>query len=820
MTYNSGDDSKSVRSYRSTHSTRSSVLERAREYNHRLNQQKTSRSKSLERQEQEPSEVSAASGTPRSQSVGRMSSESGQQNHHQGNRPATRERAMASIQRESMGMNRHINTGNNDTTPINNNNNNNTMATEERRSSNGSHNAAASSGRRASSGQRSSPINVDAAQGTPRSRASASSAHSSHVSRPKPTTPRMSDTPSSDPYNVGRSSSRSSYGSGYPQQQQPPQQNHQQQQPTPTANRRNQAPTPRESPNRSRMAQQQQPTPTTATTATHNNNEEPQQHEAVVTPELLVDALSGHEDGLLAIAERLMEHYDSGYDVMGEAIIDAFADVQKLFQHVVEAAHMEGAAFESSRREEEMAELRQRAAAGDLANSAIQSPSNQSNNNSNANGGGANNGQPTRHDEFIDQDVKDILSEAIRNGATFRNSGRFTDCFKMYEAACQNSSAMLPVDSDHRGRLQLSIARAESMSHERACAILRYAMDDLLRSGIRPGQTVTLPDPSQRADVVLNRNQPSVSGLAGHQSSEEALNSLVEEMREVMNAPVYNNTPLQSVAQRFLSALNDAQKAQSKNEEKLEQNLAKLKGDFLLARAEWEEKLNSSQETAEVFKTKYSKLKQSMGMNNGGASTGDRSVAAGDNASITYLEHARSALASQQQRMNTSLSGGAGGGDEDRSTHGAGGYSSIRASAPRAGSQVSLGSGLANHARSIVGSFACAGGNPRSGGVVAHEMAENRDAEIREMAFRHDSGMRDRDRRRTDKRNSGAGSGAEGHGNISMSYSDRSFNTSDTQSQSTAGQRRTPHSVASGSTRSKSSRSFREYSRSPQRVDF
>lgn len=60
----------------------------------------------------------------------------------------------------------------------------------------------------------------------------------------------------------------------------------------------------------------------------NNNNNGP-----VVTPELLVDALSGHEDGLLAIAEKLMEHYDAGYDVMGEAIIDAFADVQKLFQH-------------------------------------------------------------------------------------------------------------------------------------------------------------------------------------------------------------------------------------------------------------------------------------------------------------------------------------------------------------------------------------------------------------------------------------------------------------------------------------------------------
>jgi hypothetical protein len=52
-----------------------------------------------------------------------------------------------------------------------------------------------------------------------------------------------------------------------------------------------------------------------------------------------------------------------------------------------------------------------------------------------------------------------------------------------------------------------------------------------------------------------------------------------------MSAPVYNNTPLQNVAKRFLAALADAQKQQQKNEEKLEQNLAKLKGDFLLARA-------------------------------------------------------------------------------------------------------------------------------------------------------------------------------------------------------------------------------------------
>jgi hypothetical protein len=39
------------------------------------------------------------------------------------------------------------------------------------------------------------------------------------------------------------------------------------------------------------------------------------------------------------------------------------------------------------------------------------------------------------------------------------------------------------------------------------------------------------------------------------------------------------------VARRFWMALNDAQKSQQKNEERLEQNLGKLKGDYLLARA-------------------------------------------------------------------------------------------------------------------------------------------------------------------------------------------------------------------------------------------
>jgi hypothetical protein len=310
-----------------------------------------------------------------------------------------------------------------------------------------------------------------------------------------------------------------------------------------------------------------------------HKNDEP--HEAVVTPELLVDALSGHEDGLLAIAERLMEHYDSGYDAMGEAIIDAFADVQKLFQHVVEAAHMEGAAFEASRREEEIRELKKQDRHGaeeDLELEGLPQD------------GGTSPGGPSRHDEFIDQDVKDCLSEAIREGVTLRNNNKHEECYRIYEHACQNASSLLPVDSDHRGRLQLSIARAESMSPDRACAILRYAMDDVLRSGLRAGK-VPVPDLSKRADVVLSKpkGHPSMNGSSGQpgvvQSSEEALASLVEEMKEILGAPVYENTPLQAVARRFWTALTDAQKSQLRNEERLEQNLAKLKGDYLLARA-------------------------------------------------------------------------------------------------------------------------------------------------------------------------------------------------------------------------------------------
>jgi hypothetical protein len=59
----------------------------------------------------------------------------------------------------------------------------------------------------------------------------------------------------------------------------------------------------------------------------------------------------------------------------------------------------------------------------------------------------------------------------------------------------------------------------------------------------------------------------------------------MEEMKEILSAPIYNDTPLQNVAQRFWTALQEAQKVQHKNAERLEQNLGKLKGEFLLARA-------------------------------------------------------------------------------------------------------------------------------------------------------------------------------------------------------------------------------------------
>ena len=404
----------------------------------------------------------------------------------------------------------------------------------------------------------------------------------------------------------------------------------------------------------------QKKSPQNKTTQNNNNNDDNK-----ITPELLVDALSGHEDGLLSIAERLMTHYDSGYDAMGEAIIDAFADVQKLFQHVVEAAHMEGAALERERGEGEwrkrMEQLGMDADGvlyGNIGNDTSglvldvsgASQGNGSGDDANNVTGGAlspSKSEEHRHEELIDQDVRDVLIDAIKRGQSHRDAQRFTECRLLYESSCASASALLPVDSDHRGRLQLAVARAESMSADRAVAILKYAMDDVLRSGLslRQGK-YPLMDVNERSDCVLSRPNPlrttpsrgygdmswdvnnsnfssnnsgllASSGGGGggtdtsmvEQSAEEALNSLVEEMKEILAAPVYNVTPLQNISEKFWLALGEAKKSSAKKEERLEQALAKIKGDFLLAREEYEEQLSEERERMDSMKRRVNEMR-------------------------------------------------------------------------------------------------------------------------------------------------------------------------------------------------------------------
>lgn len=387
------------------------------------------------------------------------------------------------------------------------------------------------------------------------------------------------------------------------------------------------------------------------------------ENDALITPELLVDALSGHEDGLLSIAEKLMTHYSAGYDAMGEAIIDAFADVQKLFQHVVEAAHMEGAAVERERGE---AEWRKRllesgavseddvekllyghgaAAVTTEGGDGIDDDRPPIAGGRSGEGGNLNasSSQDHRHEELIDQDVRDVLIEAIKKGQPYRDANRFGECQTLYENACASASALLPVDSDHRGRLQLAVARAESMSADRSCAILKYAMDDVLRSGLTLSQgKYSQMDVKERSDCVLSRPNPlksspsksydnasprdwgdtafgsgfdrgDTSGVTDtsyvEQSSEEALNSLVEEMKEILAAPVYNMTPLQTVSEKFWTALGEAKRNSSRKEDRLEQALAKIKADFLLAREDWESQLSNERRRTDDMKRRFNELR-------------------------------------------------------------------------------------------------------------------------------------------------------------------------------------------------------------------
>ena len=357
----------------------------------------------------------------------------------------------------------------------------------------------------------------------------------------------------------------------------------------------------------------------------NNNNTAPQAGEpAQITPELLVDALSGHEDGLLAIAERLMLSYDRGYDAMGEAIIDAFADVQRLFQHVVEAAHMEGAAFESSRSRKEWrekAERVERERGVRILDDLGLGDGDEAEDKDASGGEGLTGNPPHRHEELIDQDVRDVLLASIKKSQPLLAANKHEDCRALYERTCHSASALLPVDSDHRGRLQLAIARAENMSPDRSCAILRYAMDDVLRSGLSLREGRYKDEKERRGDCVLRRTDPLLGGkdhaeerelnhrgsrsfeasesgsihnssvnaldvttTTVEQSADEALASLVEEMKEILQAPVYATTPLLSVSDKFWMALSEAKKSQNKKMDRLEQMLAKIKADFLMAR--------------------------------------------------------------------------------------------------------------------------------------------------------------------------------------------------------------------------------------------
>ncbi|KAL7431207.1 hypothetical protein ACHAXH_005175 [Discostella pseudostelligera] len=541
-------------------------------------------------------------------------------------------------------------------------------------------------------------------------------------------------------------------------------------------------PTPVQPPPTNSQPQQQQPPP---------DNEPPNK----ITPELLVDALSGHEDGLLSIAEKLMLSYDSGYDAMGEAIIDAFADVQKLFQHVVEAAHMEGAALERERSE---GEWRTRLEGmglemedvlygrmgglvsmgglgllvqeddefggldgalspikGDTGGSGYNSSPHQPSHDDNINHHGSSLNTPTtkqsaaeehRHEELIDQDVRDVLIDAIRRGQTHREAHRFDDCRTLYELACTNASSLLPVDSDHRGRLQLAIARAESMASDRAVAILKYAMDDVLRSGLslRRGKYIQM-NVEERGDCVLSRPNPlrstasrgydvplsapwgnstsshqhplnsstmgggDVTSSTVEQSAEEALNSLVEEMKEMLAAPIYNLTPLQSLAEKFWLALHEAKKSSSKKEERLEQSLAKIKADFLLAREEYEEQLTSEKERADALKRRLHEMKLDNSSSRGHDEDGEGG--GGEGLSVPYTP--------KRPPSSTSRSSGGGSGTGNSTNllyhFVEGNNNSINNKHSSSQSVVSLGSEFAQKARGLVHLLNCqAGGNERN----------------------------------------------------------------------------------------------------------
>jgi hypothetical protein len=117
---------------------------------------------------------------------------------------------------------------------------------------------------------------------------------------------------------------------------------------------------------------------------------------------------------------------------------------------------------------------------------------------------------------------------------------------------------------------------------------------------------------------------------------------------------------------------------------------------------EWEEKLNNAQEQADMYKRKYTTVKN-------GKET-------------SLMEDARNAMSQNfPQKYNEQYEARDGLGSLGKSTS----FRSANRPEFQKGveSVASMGSSLAQHAKTLVGSFACAGNNERTGQVLVSERA-------------------------------------------------------------------------------------------------
>jgi hypothetical protein len=235
------------------------------------------------------------------------------------------------------------------------------------------------------------------------------------------------------------------------------------------------------------------------------------------------------------------------------------------------------------------------------------------------------------------------------------------------------------------------------------------------------------------------------------QSAEEALNSLVEEMKEMLAAPVYDLTPLQDLSQKFWTAMSEARRFNARREEKLEQSLARIKADFLLAREEYEEQLSAERERTDVLRRKLADLTSRSMDTSSVMGNASASAEGGGDAGlhVPYTPNRPRSVASSRStgsgagnNPNSSgvffhFGGSGGGGDADRSgdrssvsghrhnNRGGGVISSNQ-------SVASLGSEFALRAKSLVHMMNCQGNDGR-GRNVRRGIVEEEDVGRRSM---------------------------------------------------------------------------------------